>query len=1138
MKRPNAIAESERDLLRRPPPCYSNILAGAKTICQLAGSQMRYWEGICWIPLKEADLHDAIAHVCKYFDCPLASLEHCRLALRGKRIIFVLDDVSNRADATQLITAVDLSAGSVILSLSALNDASNGTDVPYLLTVPFGLEPWSFQPQHHISQRSCIITALQHAMALSGDYPNLHGSVSIPLVGTQQHLGFALWNAVLSNIPSSAPIGKRLRYGTDDLPDEEISANQEISNIITPSDMQLPESDESIYLSNGKRERDEAAMLDEEDSASPANVADFPLQQTPCKRALVAPSDSITRVPEPSPEFLMLADSIGANILEGQPQMPMEGSPANLDVMRVLCRNAAAATRNSRCHIAARATRAGNSDHMNSLAVCSLREQDLRFKLNRARDHFVAMGQIVALSFVFLVQVTLDTLVDGMGSRMYNKLFSLGVYVYHKRHLLCAEENQTTMTELQHKVQQLFPEAATRHAPWPVCYKRLFHVCFESVTAVSKSTNQLIELVVEAKKHSGALLKTPVSQLAALPPAVPMDCDTKKASVSLSLLDLDDDVFCILGEYLAKHDPLTLATFTLTSKNVCRAIKNGLRYLDTAALSIPAKLQAMFAVGFPNLHSLRIACVPPNIIGCLLWKLPLLETLVLTAVPVTKPFEKEMFSEVLKRLCGARAVASASLKKLTLTCAIATVPYLRELEVQCPNVEEFSISEVSQSVSLLSEPVVQLCRMWPKLRVLNILRCALSKDCVMALSQKAGLEVLNIADSLAQNGEVLALLTKGPLRLTLRELNISRLCNMNNGCLRAMLSAGLPQLTTLHMSYLSGVSDDGLLAVSCVSATLTDLNISGDVSFSAECVNGVILNCPKLQKFVAGPNKNMSDDTLLALANTCRDLQVVRLRQCQACSKSIAALRINCPKLKELSLTENCKLTDASLRSLPALESLDISAAGGRISHLGICEYLTQNGKQLRYLDLTSVSSTNSDAILVAVGENCVYLHTLRVQSEWLTTKALVTLSQLCYLSKLESVMSSKPQRPLSREPQIPFANHPPVSLSDASRMWQRYLTECELFVKSKALPSLKFDLSGSKEQQAHKELVARNIADRLRYQEFLASSIQAERLNAGASLIDDAGTYDTAVLVKEMEGKSPAHKLFFMARSGAAMIN
>eukprot|EP00698_Gefionella_okellyi_P000124 TRINITY_DN10102_c0_g1_i1.p1 TRINITY_DN10102_c0_g1~~TRINITY_DN10102_c0_g1_i1.p1 ORF type:complete len:964 (-),score=200.87 TRINITY_DN10102_c0_g1_i1:1036-3666(-) len=859
------------------------------------------------------------------------------------------------------------------------------------------------------------------------------------------------------------------------------------------------------------------------------------------RRALVPEADAPPSCEWLSSEVAFLIDAIAAGNID------LLKTAADRLIMTLLRGNPAKANLVSSRQISATSTRTAHP---------AFKEKDLRFKMNRTRDQFVAMGQIVALSFLYLPRINAETSVERLGCALYNKLFGIGVTVLNQRVALCADDNTVAMEWLRVHVYQVFPEVEQRQDIWFISYRRLLNVFVDSIATISKGaalTHGLGDFIVDARQQCvveamqhGMVLATPLSQLAPINanPAVPLSgsvpdpmAGPAAAIGGLQFCDLDDDFFQCLGEYLARHDALTLATFTLTSKSVCRVIKHGLRYLDTASLNIPAKLQAMFAVGFPNLQTLRIACVPPNIVGCLLWKLPMLESLTLTAVPVTKPFEKEMFSEVLKRLCPGREIASASLKKLTLTCAIATVPYLLELEVQCPNVEEFAISELSQSASLFSEQVVQLCRMWPRLRVLQIPRCALSRDAMLALSQKSGLQVLNISDAVAQNGEVLGLLGKGVLRTTLSELYMNKMCNLNDSCLRVLLSSGLAQLQTLHLSALKGVGDEGLSAVTYVGSTLTSLNITGEIAFSAECLNNVIVSCPKLKTFIAGPNKNMCDDTLLALANSCRDLRVLKLRQCQACSKSIGALRLNCLKLQELALTENNKLTDASLRCLPPLQWLDISSPGGRISPVGICEYLKQNGRLLRYLDLTHIQATDSDAVLCTVGSSCVYLHTLRVHSEWLTAPALIALSQLCYLSKLEVSMTSK-QRSLMREPQVPFGNHPPVSLSDASRMWQRYLTECDLYQKSKVLPTLKFDLSGNCNQQAQKEFVARSIADRLRYQEFLASSVQAERLNAGASLIDDYGVYDTSMLVKEMEGKSQAQKLYCMAVRGAACVD
>ena len=220
----------------------------------------------------------------------------------------------------------------------------------------------------------------------------------------------------------------------------------------------------------------------------------------------------------------------------------------------------------------------------------------------------------------------------------------------------------------------------------------------------------------------------------------------------------------------------------------------------------------------------------------------------------------------------------------------------------------------------------------------------------------------------------------------LTQLDISRCFSVSNAALLATIE-GCPDLRCLNVSCVeSKLTDDFLfkLAERCPQLTALDLTYC---SFGEAGLKAVAAGCPQLRTVLLNAchrrgGESVTDPFVIALAGNCPQLTELDLSQCRALTdRALLALSQSCTQLQTLKLHGNGPCTHT----------------GGGIYDAGViavaCPSITK-------LDLNSCKIT--DAAVFAIAHNCPLLTDLDIggirlqEEEKISCNAILTLARAC----------------------------------------------------------------------------------------------------------------------------------------------
>jgi len=160
-----------------------------------------------------------------------------------------------------------------------------------------------------------------------------------------------------------------------------------------------------------------------------------------------------------------------------------------------------------------------------------------------------------------------------------------------------------------------------------------------------------------------------------------------------------------------------------------------------------------------------------------------------------------------------------------------------------------------------------------------------------------------------------------------------------------------------------------------------------------------LVGCPDLQTLIVGPNRNIGDTAVQAVASACRKLTKFHLDGSRVSGKGVETLSRNCLSLEDLRLSDGSMLSNAALRHLhrlPLLRKVNISACGKRVTDTGISDLVCGRPDTIEELDLSGLCLTS--AAVENVAQNCKKLQMLRIHADWCTQSALNALQRNCPL--------------------------------------------------------------------------------------------------------------------------------------------
>lgn len=140
------------------------------------------------------------------------------------------------------------------------------------------------------------------------------------------------------------------------------------------------------------------------------------------------------------------------------------------------------------------------------------------------------------------------------------------------------------------------------------------------------------------------------------------------------------------------------------------------------------------------------------------------------------------------------------------------------------------------------------------------------------------------------------------------------------------------QLEELNLRFCEGVSDDGIVGIAegC-GKSLKSLGIAACARVTDTALQAVGLHCMMLKKFTLD-SECIQTDGVLAIAQGCSQLQMLRLQCVNVCDEALQVVGRNCTLLETLALFSFQKFTD---RYLP--------------THACFATFLVASGSSLTY---------------------------------------------------------------------------------------------------------------------------------------------------------------------------------------------
>jgi hypothetical protein len=205
-------------------------------------------------------------------------------------------------------------------------------------------------------------------------------------------------------------------------------------------------------------------------------------------------------------------------------------------------------------------------------------------------------------------------------------------------------------------------------------------------------------------------------------------------------------------------------------------------------------------------------------------------------------------------------------------------------------------------------------------------------------------------------------------------------CNISDECLLAV-SQQCPDLTGVDLSDCGSVTDVGVTSFSIHNGRLEHLNLSCCKNVTDLGLTAISQGCPLLSTLSLSYCKNISDISIVTLAKHCPGLAHIDLTGCWKISdQSIPDLLLGC-RIKQLSLSGCCYVTDLSFALItaaecPDLEFLDLSG----IPEITDKSLLLIPQSFIHLKQLTVSCSSISDKCLVALGAGCPSLSSLNLR--------------------------------------------------------------------------------------------------------------------------------------------------------------
>lgn len=162
-------------------------------------------------------------------------------------------------------------------------------------------------------------------------------------------------------------------------------------------------------------------------------------------------------------------------------------------------------------------------------------------------------------------------------------------------------------------------------------------------------------------------------------------------------------------------------------------------------------------------------------------------------------------------------------------------------------------------------------------------------------------------------------------------------------------ASGCHDLQNVKLSCSKKISDDSVMALVSGCPKLQDIDLYGCPRIINESVKAILSFCPKLRDIGVSHLQNVIDKGVMALAFGCPELHSVSIESCHKISgKSVTALSLKCRDLKSFSFCTS-KTSDDSLLALTN------NSRQLQIVEFNFCNIISRSG--VKYLQIGKIRS-------------------------------------------------------------------------------------------------------------------------------------------------------------------------------------
>ena len=272
----------------------------------------------------------------------------------------------------------------------------------------------------------------------------------------------------------------------------------------------------------------------------------------------------------------------------------------------------------------------------------------------------------------------------------------------------------------------------------------------------------------------------------------------------------------------------------------------------------------------------------------------------------------------------------SSTKEMDFICLLLsqTPSRLRELSFHgCASLSNFGLSHLQGNLQNLLSADLSFCT-------------SLTDSGLQVLSKSFHLRSLNLRRCWKLTSEGINLLTQKCRKIQFLCLSG---CNISDECVSSVCE-NCPDLRGLDLSDCTSVTDVGLTSLSISSGHLEQLNLSCCKNITDHGVSAISEGCPRLSSLYLSYCVNISDLSIVALSKNSSHLAALDVSGCWKISdQSIPVLLLE-RRIREISLSGCCYITDSSLALIAEagcqdIEVLDLS--GILISLIAVsCSFL------------------------------------------------------------------------------------------------------------------------------------------------------------------------------------------------------